>query len=336
MNVPRMYYQNFDENVTAKYGVIIKGWPLAKFCSPSDVGSRNKLKILLQAWQSSMTHFELLSNDELEEWEKKRIQGKLHVVDEPEDGNDMASGPTQSMAPVPAAANSESASTAHSEEARTTTAVPAKSKPSQRGRKRKANDPFSEVANTVTSTDGTQLSVTKKARKKRSDAGVPRKGKGAATTSRAVAPITVAPADPHTTMPTTHGHTASPSLETSANAVISPAGITTHTAASTTIAPMHLATSMDPATFTHPTTSVLPMATNANATANPTLGPLGGGFSVRLPGLPEGLPAARSGAVDLDFPDFNFDDIDFEQLDPNLLNGPPMDWGIGITNPFTS
>ncbi|KAG2361660.1 hypothetical protein BDR07DRAFT_1485618 [Suillus spraguei] len=32
--VSRMYYVNFDENITAQHGVVLENWPLKKFASP--------------------------------------------------------------------------------------------------------------------------------------------------------------------------------------------------------------------------------------------------------------------------------------------------------------
>jgi hypothetical protein len=73
VKVPRMYYQNFDTNITAKYAVVIKNWPLSKFCSPGDVGSLNELEILYNAFQSGATYFQHLTDDEFREWMASRV-----------------------------------------------------------------------------------------------------------------------------------------------------------------------------------------------------------------------------------------------------------------------
>ncbi|KAG2029493.1 hypothetical protein BDR03DRAFT_880613, partial [Suillus americanus] len=42
--VSRMYYVNFDENITAQHGVVLENWPLKKFASPGDIGSMVEVK----------------------------------------------------------------------------------------------------------------------------------------------------------------------------------------------------------------------------------------------------------------------------------------------------
>jgi hypothetical protein len=73
VKVPRMYYQNFDTNITAKYAVVIKNWPLSKFCSPGDVGSLNELEILYNAFESGATYFQHLTDNEFREWTASRV-----------------------------------------------------------------------------------------------------------------------------------------------------------------------------------------------------------------------------------------------------------------------
>jgi hypothetical protein len=51
-HVPRMYYQNFDDNITAKFGVILKGWPLKEFKNPSGIKSRAELQVLKNSLES--------------------------------------------------------------------------------------------------------------------------------------------------------------------------------------------------------------------------------------------------------------------------------------------
>jgi hypothetical protein len=50
--VPRMYYTNFDRSITDKYHIIIEGWPLEKFCSPSEIVSRNEVSVLMASFES--------------------------------------------------------------------------------------------------------------------------------------------------------------------------------------------------------------------------------------------------------------------------------------------
>ncbi|KAG2089110.1 hypothetical protein BD769DRAFT_1316496, partial [Suillus cothurnatus] len=77
VNVPRMLYVNFEENIMAKYGVVCKGWPLQKFCSPGDIGSHTEVKVLNSAWKSRTAKFRKMSKAEFEQWDKDRFQQKM-------------------------------------------------------------------------------------------------------------------------------------------------------------------------------------------------------------------------------------------------------------------
>lgn len=68
-----MFYQNFDDSITNKYGVVIDRWPLEKFCSPSDLKSRNEVNVLFNSWSSGTTFFRRLTSREWEEWKEKRF-----------------------------------------------------------------------------------------------------------------------------------------------------------------------------------------------------------------------------------------------------------------------
>ena len=72
MPVPRMYYTNFDRAITEKYHVILEGWPLEKFCSPSEIASRNEVSVLMALFESGTTHFRKLSPTEFEKWSEER------------------------------------------------------------------------------------------------------------------------------------------------------------------------------------------------------------------------------------------------------------------------
>lgn len=65
-----MFYQKFDNNITVKWNVFLKNWPLLILCSPSDIGSCNKVQLLYQVWESGTTYFQRLMEDEFNEWEK--------------------------------------------------------------------------------------------------------------------------------------------------------------------------------------------------------------------------------------------------------------------------
>ncbi|PCH44746.1 hypothetical protein WOLCODRAFT_19125 [Wolfiporia cocos MD-104 SS10] len=72
-----MNYNNFENLITAKYGVTYKGWPLAKFCCPSNIGLCNELTILLHIFKTGVAYFHLMSADEFQKWRDDRIQASI-------------------------------------------------------------------------------------------------------------------------------------------------------------------------------------------------------------------------------------------------------------------
>ena len=75
-----MTYDRFDDNVTQKYGVVVKNWPLKNFCNPSSVGSRIELETLYNGWQSGVTKFEKLTEEEMVTWENKHFTSRLAMM----------------------------------------------------------------------------------------------------------------------------------------------------------------------------------------------------------------------------------------------------------------
>ncbi|KAI0368264.1 hypothetical protein BV20DRAFT_948577, partial [Pilatotrama ljubarskyi] len=67
-NISKMFYVNFHEHITVRYGIVIEGWPLPKFTAPGNLGSRHELFVLYQAWENDAARFRQLPNDEWEEW----------------------------------------------------------------------------------------------------------------------------------------------------------------------------------------------------------------------------------------------------------------------------
>lgn len=63
-----MIYKNFDEHITRKHAVVIKGWPLHVFDNPSKIGSQLELKTLLNAWKTGATRFHKMTVDEHVDW----------------------------------------------------------------------------------------------------------------------------------------------------------------------------------------------------------------------------------------------------------------------------
>ncbi|OCH83692.1 hypothetical protein OBBRIDRAFT_717852, partial [Obba rivulosa] len=66
--VPKMFYSNFDDHITAKYAVIIEGWPLAKFVPPGQIRSHIELEQLVRAWETNIARFHKLNREEFAAW----------------------------------------------------------------------------------------------------------------------------------------------------------------------------------------------------------------------------------------------------------------------------
>jgi hypothetical protein len=64
----KMYYQNFDHHITRTHRVVLKGWPLPKFCCPSDLGSLVEVQLLYESWQSGASRFRKLTDPEWKDW----------------------------------------------------------------------------------------------------------------------------------------------------------------------------------------------------------------------------------------------------------------------------
>lgn len=67
-----MFYTNFDDNITDKYGVIVKHWPLTVFCPPGDIRTVTELRILYNAWESGTAHFYRMTTAEATKWSYER------------------------------------------------------------------------------------------------------------------------------------------------------------------------------------------------------------------------------------------------------------------------
>jgi hypothetical protein len=78
-----MEYDRFDELVTARHHIIVKNWPLKKFCNPSNITARIELEMLHNAWQSGVTYFQKLTRDEMEAWESDRFASRMEMIPPP-------------------------------------------------------------------------------------------------------------------------------------------------------------------------------------------------------------------------------------------------------------
>ena len=73
----RMFYTNFDENITDKHGIIVKNWPLPFFCSPGDIHTVTELRVLYNAWESGTAHFYRMTMDEATKWVKEQSSSAI-------------------------------------------------------------------------------------------------------------------------------------------------------------------------------------------------------------------------------------------------------------------
>ncbi|KAF5371142.1 hypothetical protein D9758_004172 [Tetrapyrgos nigripes] len=212
--IPRMYYKNFDEHITKNHGLKLIGWPLEKFCSPSELATRVEIQIVKNAFESDTAHFYKMSNVERKEWEEKRFQAALQQTEQqsqtvvapaalpgtaaivlppasglsqpdlseptpmPSPGED--TNPTQVTTLVPGPDANPIPVTTPMPVVPASNTAPVIAQPAKRGRKRKAfGDTSGAEVNfvnsmSVTGPNGTVL-LQKPARKQRSDKGVKRK-----------------------------------------------------------------------------------------------------------------------------------------------------------------
>jgi hypothetical protein len=168
-----MYYVNFDDNITAKYGIVLENWPLKKLCSPADIGSQNEVKVVLNAFKSGATCFRKLSEAEFEQWGQRRFEARMAVMGtSASDANDGSHG-------IPSPGIQHSPVVSSSILSGQTSIV--------------QQDPIDNLApplsinfvNSVTTLNGNPLAVGKRARKPRSDKGKPRGPRKSKITSHA-------------------------------------------------------------------------------------------------------------------------------------------------------
>ncbi|PCH38802.1 hypothetical protein WOLCODRAFT_21188 [Wolfiporia cocos MD-104 SS10] len=98
--VAHMIYTNFDSAITAKYRIIVEGWPLTDFCCPSDVGSCNELLVLSHMFKTSTTRFCLLSSEEFKRWKEECLPVAMLVMPSTDPTQSQSNNPAPSTAPV--------------------------------------------------------------------------------------------------------------------------------------------------------------------------------------------------------------------------------------------
>ncbi|KAJ3715188.1 hypothetical protein C8R42DRAFT_726119 [Lentinula raphanica] len=161
-SIKKMYYVNFEQHITRHYKISVKNWPLKEFKSPGSINTHADLTVLLNAWTSGTTYFYKMTNQEYEDWAASGggsvdVHEVAQVAGVVESG-DLAENSASPSMPTPSAA-SPSPSTEQSSQLKASTS---------------SSNAF-VFTQMVTNSNGEAVSTTKRARKKRSDAGKPRK-----------------------------------------------------------------------------------------------------------------------------------------------------------------
>lgn len=85
-----MNYTNFVKRITIPHQIVVKGWPIPKFCSPSDITSKTDVETVLKAFKSGEAYFEKLSTED-----HKRVVAAYYASEA--DGNENDSVPTPAV-----------------------------------------------------------------------------------------------------------------------------------------------------------------------------------------------------------------------------------------------
>ncbi|KAG1747806.1 uncharacterized protein EDB91DRAFT_1245291 [Suillus paluster] len=174
--VSRMYYVNFDDNITLKHRIILKNWPLSKFCCPGDISSLNELTVLFHAFDSGATSFQKLRDAEYDQWSDQRFQAALAMQNTSATNEDMPDVDREDESEGQGGTGNKCVVSSETPNNNIVEGAP------QRGRKQKDT----EFINMVTTSSGAALPVQKKPRAPRKDKGVhrgPRKKKTAQVTA---------------------------------------------------------------------------------------------------------------------------------------------------------
>lgn len=161
-----MHYANFKAKITYEHGVVLEGWPLDDFQPPSKLTNMNAGHVLLAAWNSGAARFRRMKQDE---WEQFKAEWK----------GPRPSGPVQQQATTAAETHQiNTSTTASSTTNASATLAPDATGASTLGPSDPAVTPTAQKRPaTALASDNVNEPPAKKPRKKRSDAGVPRKKK---------------------------------------------------------------------------------------------------------------------------------------------------------------
>lgn len=245
----RMNYVNFPGSIMRRFRVIISGWPLEQFKSPSSLDSPNDVEVLIAGFESGRTYFRKMGTAEYEDWRTMYYaRGGVDVDSDDEDdgeiNNAIISGPGEINGEISrdvdgvtsvdsrAASSSTLSSTSSSASASASAQPPPPDAPlagadtsSQAAGGNAQKRPHEGIAGTTEA--GTLIVVPGKKRKTRSDAGVkrgPRKKKAegavsassttatgsARTTSKSQRKKTTAPSVPSIVAPVASGGASTP------------------------------------------------------------------------------------------------------------------------------
>ncbi|EMD37934.1 hypothetical protein CERSUDRAFT_94917 [Gelatoporia subvermispora B] len=189
-NVPKMQYKNFHRQITARYGVVIEGWPLDKFVPPSLVKSRTELEVLLRAWETDATRFRKLSKQEFQLWQENHVREAQSTEDSDDDESEetiddtaLGGGAEPFMQDLVPSTRSDPTESSVQDESPSQAVTQLKSNP--------RNDTLTNIVNVVMSASGTAVPIVKKPRKTRSDKGKPRKKRPSSTETATITPSPV-------------------------------------------------------------------------------------------------------------------------------------------------
>ncbi|KAJ3864419.1 hypothetical protein EV359DRAFT_41114 [Lentinula novae-zelandiae] len=79
MKSKKMFYTNFEDHVTRPFGIIIKNWPLKEFKNPSSISTRADVSILWNAWETGTAHFYMMTREEHQAWEQKQDEALVEA-----------------------------------------------------------------------------------------------------------------------------------------------------------------------------------------------------------------------------------------------------------------
>lgn len=171
-----MYYVNFEDHITVPYRVVLEGWPVDDFKSPSAFKCLNTVTVIYNCFQSGAAKFRRLSDVEYDKWHAKWLQSKV-----PGPSNDTDDDTDDEQQP---AATAVEPSTSAAEATQSTPVDAAPSQPTGSKKRKavtgtssnkKARLPMTtDSVNSITGPSGAPVEAKSATRKERKDKGVKR------------------------------------------------------------------------------------------------------------------------------------------------------------------